>query len=95
MGLYEKNLKALKRHHPGLMELIDSLEIEEDKIQVLYADSGEPRILYKSDNGEEIYMHSAEDPTKCADQAIDLLGRMEQEGGIAVFPSLFFHLPQL
>ena len=84
MDLYEKNIEALGKHNPELVELIESLEIDEDKIKVLYADSGEPRILYKMDTGEEIYIHSAEDPIKCADQAIDLLGKMEKEGGIAV-----------
>ncbi len=84
MDLYEKNLKALGKHNPELVELIESLEIDEDKIQVLYANSGEPRILFKKDNGEEVYIHSAEDPIKCADQAIDLLGKMEKEGGIVV-----------
>ena len=95
MDLYEKNVQALGKRHPELVELIEPLEIDEDKIQVLYADSGEPRILFKKDSGEEVYIHSAEDPKKCANQAIDLLGRMEKEGGIAVFPSLSFHLPQL
>ena len=84
MDLYEKNLKALGKHNPELVELIESLEIDEDKIKVLYADSGEPRILFKKDNGEEVYIHSAEDPLKCANQAIDLLGKMEKEGGIVV-----------
>ena len=95
MSIYEKNIRALGKHHPELVELIDSLEIDEDKIKVLYADSGEPRILYQMDTGEEINIHSPEDPIKCADQAIDLLGQMEKEGGIAVFPSLSLHLPQL
>jgi len=84
MSIYEKNIKALGKHHPDLVELIESLEIDEDKIKVLHADSGEPRILYRNDNGEEIYIHSAEDPTKCANQAIDLLGKIQKEGGIAV-----------
>ncbi len=85
MNLYERNIKALGKHHPDLVELIESVAIDEDKIKVLHADSGEPRILYKKDNGEEIYIHSADDPTKCADQAIDLLGKMEKEGVAVLF----------
>ena len=85
MDIYEKNIKALRKRHPELVELIEPLEIDEDKIRVLYADSGEPRLLYKKDNGEEIYIHSSEDPTKCAEEAIDLLGKMEKEGIAVLF----------
>jgi len=85
MNLYEKNIKALGKHHPDLVEVIESVEIDENKIKVLHAESGEPRILYKKDNGEEIYIHSADDPTKCADQAIDLLGKMDNEGIAVLF----------
>jgi Tfp pilus assembly protein PilF len=85
MSLYERNLEALGKRHPELVELIEPLEIDEDKIRVLYAYSGEPRILYKKDNGEEIYIHSAEDPAKCANQAIDLLGKMGKEGIAVLF----------
>ena len=73
--LYQKNLEALSKHHPDLVELIESLVIEEDRIKVLRAESGQPRILYKKDDGEEVFIHNAEDPAQCANQAIDLLGQ--------------------
>ncbi len=83
--LYQKNLEALGKHHPDLVELIESLTIGVDRIRVLQAESGEPRIIYKKDDGEEIYIHNAEDPTECANQAIDLLGRMDKEGIAVLF----------
>ncbi|HDH06703.1 MAG TPA: DUF115 domain-containing protein [Nitrospirae bacterium] len=83
--LYQKNLEALSKHHPDLVELIESLVIEEDRIKVLRAESGQPRILYKKDDGEEVFIHNAEDPAQCANQAIDLLGQMEKEGIAVLF----------
>ncbi len=78
--LYQKNLDALRKHHTELADMIESLTIEEDRIKVLDSESGQPRILYKKDDGEEVYIHNAEDPAGCANQAIDLLGQMEKEG---------------
>ncbi|MCL5062011.1 MAG: DUF115 domain-containing protein [Nitrospirae bacterium] len=57
----------------------------EDKIKVLYSESGDPRILYKKDSGEEVYIHSAHNPVECANQAIDLLGKIEKEGVVVLF----------
>ncbi|HBR18386.1 MAG TPA: hypothetical protein DD725_12470 [Deltaproteobacteria bacterium] len=85
MNFYEKNIEALKKHNPEIVEQIESTKIGEDRIKVFYAETGEPRILYKKDDGEEIYVHSAEDPAKCANQAIDLLGQMEKEGVAVLF----------
>jgi hypothetical protein len=85
MNFYEKNLEALKKHNPEIVDLLESAVIGEDRIKLFYAETGEPRILYKKDDGEEVYVHSAEDPAKCANQAIDLLGQMEKEGVAVLF----------
>lgn len=78
--LYKNNLEALRIHHPDLADMMDSLSIEEGKIKVIDSESGHPRVLYKKSDGEEVYIHNADDPTKCAVQASELLGQMESEG---------------
>ncbi len=83
--LYQKNLEALNKHHPELVELVESLTIEKDRIKVFNSDTGQPRVLYKKDDGEEVFIHSSEDPTACANQAVDLLGMMEKEGIAVLF----------
>ncbi|MFQ5455542.1 MAG: 6-hydroxymethylpterin diphosphokinase MptE-like protein [Nitrospirota bacterium] len=83
--IYENNIAALERHNPELIELIESTIIEENRIKVLYSENGDPRILYRTEDNKEIYIHNAEDPTKCANQAIDLLGKMEKDGIVILF----------
>lgn len=85
MNFYKNNLEALKKHNPEIVDLLESTVIGEDRVKLFYAETGEPRILYKKDDGEEIYVHSAEDPAKCANEAIDLLGQMEKEGVAVLF----------
>lgn len=83
--IYKNNIEALGKHHPELVELIESINIDDDQINVLYSESDDPRILYKKEDGEEIYIHNAKDPTECANQAIDLLGKIEKEGIVVLF----------
>ncbi|MGR3176465.1 MAG: 6-hydroxymethylpterin diphosphokinase MptE-like protein [Candidatus Anammoxibacter sp.] len=85
MNIYDKNLEALKKRHPDLVELVEATTIDGDKIKVLPTESGDHRVLYKKDDGEEVFVHSAEDPAKCANQAIDLLGKMDKEGIAVLF----------
>jgi len=85
MDIYKKNIEALGKNHEHLVALMESTVVDEEKIKVLHADSGVPRILYKKEDGEEVYIHNAEDPADCANQAIDLLGSMDNEGIITLF----------
>lgn len=85
VNYYEKNIEALKKYNPDLVYLIESTKIGEDRIKLFYSETGEPRILYKKDDGTEIYIHSAEDPKKCAVDAVDLVGKMGDEGIAVLF----------
>ncbi|MDH4027509.1 MAG: DUF115 domain-containing protein [Nitrospirota bacterium] len=80
-----KNLAALDKYHPELVEMIAPLAIDENRMKILSSESGNPRIVYKKEDGEEINIHSAEDPAACANQAVDLLGKIEKEGIIVLF----------
>ena len=83
--LLRKNLKKLSRHHPELVEIIESAATDTKRIKIFDSESGNPRIVYKRDDGEEINIHSAVDPVECARQAIDLLGKIEKEGIVVLF----------
>ena len=85
MDMYQKNINALEKHHPELLELVTSCDIDRNHFQVMQAASGAPRVLHTMDDGEEVYIHNADDPSKCANQAIDLLGQMEKEGIAVLF----------
>lgn len=86
-AVYQNNLDALGKHHPELVNMIESSDHagEEERIELLYSDSGHPRVVYQKDNGEEVNIHSSDNPVECANQAIDLLGKMEKEGIIVLF----------
>ncbi|MBF0506863.1 MAG: DUF115 domain-containing protein [Nitrospirae bacterium] len=85
MDYYEKNMEEIRKHHGHLVALMEATETDEDKVRVLYAESGEPRIAYRKDDGEEIFIHSSEDPQKYAKKALDMFGAMGREGVAVVF----------
>jgi hypothetical protein len=83
--VYKKNLEALGKHHPELVDTVESLTVDEERIRVVYSESGDPRIIYRKDNGEEVNIHSADNPVECANKAVDLLGKIDKEGIITLF----------
>lgn len=83
--IYEKNIAALNKHHAELTELIEQAVIDESRIKIETSESGSPRILYIKDDGEELYIHSADDPAACANQAIDLMGKIGKNGMVVLF----------
>ncbi len=85
MGHYEKNIEALEKHHPKLVELIDSCVIDEERIKVLNAESDEMQVVYKKEDGQDIYILGDKDQTNAANQAVDLLGKMKKEGIAVLF----------
>ncbi len=85
MDIYKKNIKALKKHHPDLAEMVEAIVVDEDRIKVLYAETGEPRLLYKKEDGEEIFIHSAEDPVKNANEAVNIVDGLGDEGVLIMF----------
>jgi hypothetical protein len=83
--IYQRNLNALEKHHPELIEMIETVSVDEDRVRVVKSESGNPRIIFRKDSGEEVNIHSADDPVECANQAIDLLGKIEKEGIVVLF----------
>ncbi|KPK36746.1 MAG: hypothetical protein AMK70_01085 [Nitrospira bacterium SG8_35_1] len=83
--IYQRNLHALEKHHPELIEMIETISVDEDRVRVVKSESGNPRIIFKKDGGEEVNIHSTDDPVNCANQAIDLLGKIEKEGMVVLF----------
>ena len=83
MNLYEKNIEALNNTHPALVEQLESVVLDESRIKILQTETGEPTLLYKADNGDEIYIHNADDPAKRASDAAELVGKLGDEGIVA------------
>ncbi|GBD95715.1 MAG TPA: DUF115 domain-containing protein [Nitrospirae bacterium] len=82
---YQKNLEALGKHHPELVDTIESISVDESRIKILDSESGNPRIVYEREDGEKINIHSTDDPVACANRAIELLGKIEKEGIVVLF----------
>ncbi|KPK32064.1 MAG: hypothetical protein AMK70_11275 [Nitrospira bacterium SG8_35_1] len=83
--IYQKNYDALNNHHPELLDILEAESIDDDRIRIYQSESGDPRIVCKREDGEEIKIHSADDPVECANKAIDLLGNIEKEGIVVLF----------
>jgi len=84
MNYFEKNLEVLKEHHPQLADVILSDCTEQGTVRVTAAESGEARVIFTKSDGEEVRIHSAEDPVKCAREAVDLLNKTDKEGLIVL-----------
>lgn len=84
-AIYRKNLSYIEKKNPALIPLLDTAIIDEDKIKIVVSESGLPRLLYKKEDGEEVYIHSPSDPAAMATPAIELLGKMGKEGIIVLF----------
>jgi hypothetical protein len=84
MNYFEKNLDVLKKHHPQLADVILSDRIEAGRVRVMASESGEARVIFTRSDGEEVRIHSTEDPVKCAQDALDLLNKTEKEGVIVL-----------
>jgi len=80
MNLYEKNIEALKKSHPALVEQLESVVVDENRIKVLETETGEPTVLYRAENGDEVYIHNTENPAKRAGDAAELIGKLGDEG---------------
>lgn len=84
MNYFEKNLEVLREHRPHLAEMLLADGTDEGSAQLTTADSGEARVIFTKNDGEEVRIHSAEDPVKCAREAVDLLDKTQKEGLIVL-----------
>ncbi len=81
MTIYEKNLEALKQHHPELVELMEA-PISTDHIQVVQADSGAKRLMVETASGETLTVHNAVNPEQVAQSSADQISF--DGGGVVV-----------
>ena len=93
MSLYEKNLEALKQHHPELVELLES-PISTDHIQVVQAESGASRLLVQTSSGETRAVHNAIDPEQAAHHAAQKV-RIEEDGLLVLLGMGLGYLPKI
>ena len=84
-AVFEKNLNALGKYHPELIELLESYDANEERIETFLSESGHPRVTDTKDEGEKVNIHSSHNTVECSKQAIFLLGAMEKEESIVLF----------
>jgi len=69
MTIYEKNVNALKTHHPELVELTTQ-SVSTDHIQVDLTPTGTPRLVVRNASGEIIELHDPQDPLGVAEGTV-------------------------
>ncbi|HME41955.1 MAG TPA: hypothetical protein VKF36_02620, partial [Syntrophorhabdales bacterium] len=84
MDYFEKNLAVLKEQHSNLADIILSDQKEECVVQLTTAENGDPRLIVTKRDGEEVCIHSVENPVKCASDAADLIDKTHKEGLIVL-----------
>jgi|GEM_PF-6848005 len=70
MTIYEKNVDALKVHHPELVDLTTQT-ISTDHIQVDLTSTGTPRLVVRRSTGEIIELHDPQDPLSVAEGTVE------------------------
>jgi hypothetical protein len=70
MTIYEKNIDALKVHHPELVALTTQT-ISTDHIQIDVTSTGTPRLVVRSSTGEIIELHDPQDPLSVAEGTVE------------------------
>src|SRR5208283_147499 len=84
MNYFEKNLESLREHRPQLADLVLLDHTHEGKAYLTTTDGGEPRLIFTKGDGEEVHIHSADDPVKGARDAIQLIDKTQKEGLIVL-----------
>ena len=70
MTIYEKNVDALKVHHPELVDLTTQT-ISTDHIQVDLTSTGTPRLVVRRATVEIIEVHDPQDPLSVAEGTVE------------------------
>lgn len=91
MTIYEKNLEALQEQNPDVFALLQS-PISTDHIEVVEAASGAKRLLVRTESGETVAIHNAEDPLGSAQRAADNID-IDQGGVFALLGMGLGYLP--
>jgi hypothetical protein len=97
MNYFERNLETLREHRPQLVDIVLSNGADEGTVQLTTADNGQPRVIFKQSNGEEVRIDRAKDQVQCAREVIDRLKetRPDQKGGEGLIVLLGFGLGYL
>ena len=89
MDIYSKNLEALGKTHPHLVQMVEDTRIDKGNIAVSRSFSGELQVNYKRADGAEIVINDSSDLSNLPERAADL---MEQEEGTRIILLLGFGL---
>ncbi len=73
MTIYEKNVEALKTHHPELVDLL-AQTISTEHIQVDLTSTGTPRLVVRNAAGDIIELHDPQDPLGVAEGTVEQMG---------------------
>ncbi|MGR3178541.1 MAG: 6-hydroxymethylpterin diphosphokinase MptE-like protein [Candidatus Anammoxibacter sp.] len=94
MGIYEKNIEALRKRNPGMAELIESVEINEDEIKLVRTESGDYRVLYRIENGEYTFINGDDNAQERANEAVGQFCGLGKEGVVILFGFEFGYLAE-
>ncbi|MGR3317850.1 MAG: 6-hydroxymethylpterin diphosphokinase MptE-like protein [Candidatus Anammoxibacter sp.] len=94
MGIYEKNIEALRKRNPDMAELIESVKIDEDEIKLIRTESGDYRVLYRKEDGEYTFINGDNDAPERANKAVGQFRGIGKEGIVVLFGFEFGYLAE-
>jgi hypothetical protein len=78
MDIYERNIEALGKTHPHLVEMVEATWVEKEKIVISHLPSGELQATYRNSNGQEIVINDSHDLSNLPKKAAELLEQKDQ-----------------
>ena len=81
MTVFEKNVATLETYHPELLPFLTA-DVSTEHIEVVRAKSGAARLMVRTDSGETVEVHNADDPEAVAEDTAEKSGA--DKGGVLV-----------
>jgi len=77
MEIYKRNIEALKKTHPHLVEVLETTSVDKEKIIVSHMSSGELQIIYRKANTDEVVISDSHDLSGLPKRAAELLEQQD------------------
>ena len=92
MNIYKKNLEALGKTHPHLVQMVENTEVDENRIKISNSNTDQLQIVYRKEDGTRVAITDTSDPVDVSQFPKRVQGLLESENESIVMLLLGFGL---
>ena len=92
MNIYKKNLEALGKKHPQLVQMVENTEVDENRIKISNSNTDQLQIVYRKEDGTRVAITDTSDPVDISRFPKRVQGLLESENESMVMLLLGFGL---